>query len=253
MQNTPVALITGGSSGLGAATAQLLSEHGYYVVLLDLPSAKLNDHAQTLSGLALACDVTDAGQVEAAIAEIIERTGNIRVCVNCAGIVLAERIIGRASPMPLSHFSRVIDVNLTGTFNVMRCASFAMSQLAPINADGERGVIINTASIAAFEGQLGQAAYSASKGGVVSMTLPAARELSQFGIRVVTIAPGLFQTPMMAGMPEAAQESLQQATLFPKRLGRAEEYAQCVRSIIENPLYNGCTIRLDGGVRLGVR
>ncbi len=228
-----VALITGGASGLGKATAELLQTQGYQIVSLDLP-----------------CDVTKTEDVESAIAKVMKEHGNIRVCVNCAGIIAGERIIGFEAPMALEHFKRVIDVNLIGTFNVMRCVSFAMRNLEPINEDGERGVIINTASIAAFEGQLGQVAYSASKGGVASMTLPAAREFADFGIRVVCIAPGLFQTPMMAHLPEAAQEKLKQETLFPKRLGEANEYAQCVLDIIQNPMYNGCTLRLDGGVRL---
>jgi NAD(P)-dependent dehydrogenase (short-subunit alcohol dehydrogenase family) len=242
----PVALITGAASGLGAATAELLQAQGYIVVLLDLKI----EHVQTATRLAIACDVTDPQQVEAAIARIINEYGNIRVCVNCAGVVQGERIIGFEAPMPLEHFQRIIHINLTGTFNVMRCVSFAMSKLEPINQDEERGVIINTASIAAFEGQLGQVAYSASKGGVVSMTLPAAREFADFGIRVVAIAPGLFQTPMMENIPDAAQEKLKQSTLFPKRLGHAQEYANCVLTIINNPMYNGCTLRLDGGVRL---
>lgn len=241
-----VALITGGNSGLGKATAQLLRAQNYIVAILDL---NLVD-SQTADSITISCDVTSHEQVEAAVAKIMNAFGNIRVCVNCAGIVHGERIIGRDAAMPLAHFQKVIDINLNGTFNVMRCASFAMSKLDAINADGEKGVIINTASIAAFEGQFGQVAYSASKGGVESMTLPAARELADYGIRVVTIAPGLFQTPMMTNIPTAAQEKLKHETLFPKRLGDAHEYAQCVLSIIQNPMYNGCTIRLDGGVRL---
>jgi NAD(P)-dependent dehydrogenase (short-subunit alcohol dehydrogenase family) len=228
-----VALITGAASGLGKATAELLQTQGYHIVSLDLP-----------------CDVTQTKDVESAVAKVMKEYGNIRVCVNCAGINAGERIIGFEAPMALEHFKRIIDVNLIGTFNVMRCVSFAMRNLEPINEEGERGVIINTASIAAFEGQLGQVAYSASKGGVASMTLPAAREFADFGIRIVCIAPGLFQTPMLEQLPEAAQEKLKQETLFPKRLGQAKEYAQCVLDIIQNPMYNGCTIRLDGGVRL---
>lgn len=246
----PTALITGGGSGLGAATAKLLYAQGYQVVLLDQHIEKTQTLAREINALAIAGDVSDAEQVEAAIAQIMQTFGNLRVCVNCAGIVAGERIIGREAVMPLAHFKQVIDVNLIGTFNVLRCASFAMQKLDVLNADGERGVIINTASIAAFEGQLGQTAYSASKGGVVSMTLPAARELARFGIRVVAIAPGLFQTPMMTGIPETAQENLKQSTLFPPRLGKPEEFAACVLSIIQNPMYNGCTLRLDGGVRL---
>ncbi|MFA6036823.1 MAG: SDR family NAD(P)-dependent oxidoreductase [Legionellales bacterium] len=241
-----VALITGGGSGLGKACAELLRAQGYIIAVLDLKI----EPSQTSEDIHIPCDVSNAAQVENAIAQIIKTFGNIRVCVNCAGIASGERIIGFEAPMPLEHFQNVININLIGTFNVMRCASFAMRKLDPMNQDGERGVIINTASIAAFEGQLGQVAYSASKGGVASMTLPAAREFADFGIRVVTIAPGLFQTPMMANIPEAAQEKLQQATLFPKRLGHAQEYANCVLHIIQNSMYNGCTIRLDGGVRL---
>jgi NAD(P)-dependent dehydrogenase (short-subunit alcohol dehydrogenase family) len=246
----PTAIITGGGSGLGAATAQLLHGQGYQIVLLDWHIEQAQKLAQTLQGFAIQCDVADAAQIESAIDQIMQTFGNIRVCVNCAGIVAGERIVGLESPMPLAHFKQVIDVNLIGTFNVLRCVSFAMKDLQTLNNDGERGVIINTASIAAFEGQFGQAAYSASKGGVVSMTLPAARELADYGIRVVTIAPGLFQTPMMDDVPEATKESLKQATLFPKRLGQAQEYASCVLSIINNSMYNGVTIRLDGGVRL---
>lgn len=242
----PVALITGGNSGLGKATKDLLLAQNYIVAILDLNVEPM----QTANSIAIACDVTNGEQVEVAITNIINIYGNLRVCVNCAGVAHGERIIGKDAPMPLSHFQKVIDINLNGTFNVLRCASFAMSKLSIMNEDGERGVIINTASIAAYEGQFGQVAYSASKGGVESMTLPAARELADYGIRVVTIAPGLFHTPMMAHIPQSAQEQLIQDTLFPKRLGHAKEYAQCVLNIIENPMYNGCTIRLDGGVRL---
>ncbi len=233
MTEKSVAIITGAASGLGKATASLLQAQGYEVVGLDLP-----------------CDVTNVEHIESAVAKTLQAFGNIRVCVNCAGVITGERIIGFEAPMPLDHFKRVIDVNLVGTFNVMRCVSFAMRNLPPLNEDGERGVIINTASIAAFEGQLGQVAYSASKSGVIGMTLPAAREFAQFGIRVVAIAPGLFQTPMMENVPEKAQEKLKQSTLFPKRLGQAEEFAHSVLDIINNPMYNGCTLRLDGGVRL---
>lgn len=241
-----VALITGGNSGLGKACAELLRAQGYIIAVLDLNIEPF----QTVQEIHIPCDVSHAAQVENAIAQIIKTFGNIRVCVNCAGIVSGERIIGLEAPMSLEHFQNVININLIGTFNVMRCASFAMRKLEPLNQDGERGVIINTASIAAFEGQLGQVAYSASKGGVASMTLPAAREFANFGIRVVTIAPGLFQTPMMDNIPEAAQEKLKQATIFPKRLGHSQEYALCVLNIIQNSMYNGCTIRLDGGLRL---
>lgn len=250
MNNTPqLALITGAGSGLGAATAQLLAEKAYTVVLLDLHITPAQKLAEQLKGFAFAVDVSDATQVES-VFEKIKALGELRVCVNCAGVVAGERIVGLQSPMPLAHFEDVIKINLIGTFNVMRCASFAMRELPFINQEGERGVIINTASIAAFEGQFGQVAYSASKGGVVSMTLPAARELSDLGIRVVAIAPGLFHTPMMESIPQAAKEQLQQATLFPKRLGKAAEFAQCVFNIIQNSMYNGCVIRLDGGVRL---
>ncbi len=244
-------LITGGGSGLGAATATLIVEAGGNVVIADVNAEQgekfarqLGDHARFSR-----TDVTDEASVRAAIDAAREAFGGLHGAVNCAGIGTAMRVVGKDGPHNLEVFSRVIQVNLIGTFNVIRLAAAAMSQGEPL-AEGERGVIVNTASVAAFEGQIGQAAYSASKGGVVGMTLPIARELARFGIRVVTIAPGLFDTPMMAGLPEEARASLGQQVPFPPRLGRPAEFAALVRHIVENPMLNGSTIRLDGAIRM---
>ena len=235
------ALITGGSSGLGAASARMIVENGGRVVIADLkPGPDLGNAA-----VFVPTDVTDAGQMHSAV----ERCGGLRILINCAGIGDPARVVGKDGPMPLDRFSRIIAVNLIGTFNAIRLAASAMSGGDP-DAEGERGVIVNTASVAAFEGQIGQAAYSASKGGIVAMTLPIARELARYGIRVMTIAPGLFDTPMMAGLPEAARQSLGQSVPFPARLGRPAEYAQLARQIIENPMLNGSVIRLDGAIRM---
>lgn len=232
------ALITGGSSGLGSAVAAMILEAGGRVVVADL---KPGDHAAFFIGT----DVTVPEQVQAAIS----RCGRVDILVNCAGIAPPARVVGKEGPMPLDQFAKVINVNLIGTFNVIRLAANAMITNAP-NDEGERGVIINTASVAAFEGQIGQAAYSASKGGIVSMTLPIARELARHGIRVMTIAPGIFDTPLMASLPEPARVSLGQSVPFPPRLGRPSEYAQLARQIIENPMLNGSVIRLDGAIRM---
>jgi NAD(P)-dependent dehydrogenase (short-subunit alcohol dehydrogenase family) len=197
----------------------------------------------------VACDVGDAEAAEHALAQAHSAHGPASILVNCAGIAAGRRIVGRDGPMPLAEFEQVIRVNLIGTFNLLRLAAAAMMALEP-SADGERGVIVNTASVAAFDGQIGQSAYAASKGGVAALTLPAAREFARHGIRVVTIAPGIFETPMLLGLPEAVQQSLAESVPFPKRLGRPEEYASLVRHILDNPMLNGETIRLDGALRM---
>jgi NAD(P)-dependent dehydrogenase (short-subunit alcohol dehydrogenase family) len=241
--------VTGGASGLGLATARLLGQCGAKVTLLDLPGDRLDRAAEALGCQAVACDVTDAEQAAQAVISAREASGPARVLVNCAGIAPAGRVVGRSGPLPLAQFEQVIRVNLIGTFNLMRLAAADMAEVQP-NGDGERGVIVNTASIAAFDGQIGQAAYAASKGGVAALTLPAARELARFGIRVMTIAPGIFETAMLQGLPEDVQKSLGASVPFPQRLGRPSEYADLVRAIIENPMLNGETIRLDGALRM---
>jgi NAD(P)-dependent dehydrogenase (short-subunit alcohol dehydrogenase family) len=244
------AVVTGGGSGLGAATARALAAAGARVALLDVNVAGAREVAESIGGVAVACDVTDAGATEAALAQAREAHGVARMCVNCAGIATAGRIVGREGPMALDAFKRVVEVNLIGTFNVMRLAAAAMLALEPVNETGERGVIVNTASVAAFEGQIGQAAYSASKGGVAALTLPAAREFARFGVRVLTIAPGLFETPMLVGMPKEVQESLAASVPFPRRLGKPEEYAALAMHLIDNAMMNGAIVRLDGAIRL---
>lgn len=240
-----IALITGGASGMGKACAEYLHQHGMKVVVWD----KQEDKEQKVD-LFISCDVTSDDSVEKAMKQTVEQIGVPRVCINCAGIATAKRIVGKEGAMPLAAFKQVIDVNLIGTFNVMRVAAHAMTSLELESKSQERGVIINTASIAAFEGQIGQAAYSASKGGVVAMTLPAARELAQFAIRVNTIAPGLIATPMLLNMPQEVQDSLAASVTFPKRLGKPEEFAALVGHIIENGMINGEVIRLDGALRM---
>ncbi|SRR5579885_2405206 len=246
------ALVTGGGSGLGAATARALAEAGARVAILDINEAAAKSVAAELGGMAARCDVADAASAEAAVAAARAALGPARILVNCAGIGVAQRIVGRDGPMPLADFKRVIDINLVGTFNLMRLAAADMAALDPLE-DGERGVILLTASVAAFEGQIGQAAYAASKGGVVALTLPAAREFARAGIRVNAIAPGVFETPMMAGLPKEAQASLGASVPFPARLGRPEEYARLALDIIGNPMLNGTTIRLDGALRMAPR
>jgi NAD(P)-dependent dehydrogenase (short-subunit alcohol dehydrogenase family) len=247
--NGHAALITGGGSGLGRATADRLAALGAKVALLDINGDAVKAAAEKVGGIGIACDVTSADNTAAAIAEARTRHGPARILVNCAGIGPAKRIVGRDGPQPLDDFARVISVNLIGTFNAMRLAAADMQTLDPLD-DGERGVIISTASVAAYDGQIGQAAYSASKGGVVALTLPAAREFAQFGIRVMTIAPGIFSTPMMAGMPQQVQDSLAAAIPFPKALGRPEQYADLALHIVENRYLNGEVIRLDGAIRM---
>ena len=246
-----VALVTGGASGLGRATAERLAGLGARVVVLDLPTSDGKAVAAGIDGEFAPADVTDPGSVEAAV-RTATGLGPLRVLVNCAGISPPARVVDRdGNPMPLDAFTRIVQINLVGTFNVLRVAAAAMVALDPV--DGERGVLVNTASAAAFEGQIGQAAYAASKGGVVSMTLPIARELARKQIRVVTIAPGLFETPMMAALPADAKASLGQQVPHPSRLGRPEEYAALVQHIVENPMLNGETIRLDGAIRMAPR
>jgi NAD(P)-dependent dehydrogenase (short-subunit alcohol dehydrogenase family) len=239
------ALVTGGASGLGLATARELRAAGADVIIVDLPGSG----GESIEGVTfVAADVTDEAQVQAAV----DAAGApLRIVVNCAGIGTPGKTLGRDGPLPLSTFERVLRVNLLGTFNVIRLAARAIAATEPV--DGERGVIVSTASVAAFDGQIGQAAYSASKGGVVGMTLPIARELASHLIRVMTIAPGTFDTPMLAGLPEAARESLGSQVPHPSRLGKPSEYAALVRHIVENPMLNGETIRLDGAIRMAPR
>ncbi len=245
------AVVTGGASGLGLAVAKHLVAQGGRVALFDLNDDKGAAAEAELAGNAkyLRVDVSDEAAVVAAIASAREFLGGLNAVVNCAGILGAGRVLGKEAPMPLKNFSTTVMVNLVGSFNVAKAAADVMQHNAP-GDDGERGAIVNTASVAAYEGQIGQAAYSASKGGVVAMTLPMARELSRFGIRVNTIAPGIFWTPMVDGMPEAVQQSLSASIPFPSRLGRPEEFADLVAYVLGNRYLNGETIRLDGGVRL---
>jgi len=247
------ALVSGGASGLGRATAAALADAGAKVALLDIDGAAAEAAAKELGGIGLACDVTRADATEAAVVAARERHGPARIVVNCAGIGRAGRIVDRdGKPMPLEQFKQVIEVNLIGSFNLMRLAAADMIGLDPL-ADDERGVILLTASIAAYDGQIGQAAYSASKGGIVSLTLPAARDLARYGIRVAAIAPGVFATPMLAGLPEAAQTSLAANVPFPQRLGRPDEYAALALHICRNTMLNGEIIRLDGALRMAPR
>ena len=240
------AVVTGGASGLGAATAAALHDRGAKVFVLDLPGAK--ERVDEDGATFVACDVTDENQVEAAVAQAAE-DGDLRVCVNCAGVGMAERTVGRdGSPAALGPFRTTIEINLVGTFNVIRHAASAMSRTEP--AGEERGVIVNTASVAAFDGQIGQAAYSASKGGIVGMTLPIARDLAVAKIRCMTIAPGIFDTPLLALLAADARQSLGASVPHPARLGLPEEYAALVVHIVENPMLNGEVIRLDGAIRM---
>jgi len=242
-------IVTGGGSGLGMATAEALAKAGAKVTIIDMNGDAARAVAQRLNGLAIAGDVAD----EAAMAQAVEMAqaahGPCRVLVNCAGIGVAKRVVGRDGPMPLGDFERVIRVNLIGSFNMMRLVAAQMSKVDALE-EGERGVIISTSSVAAFEGQLGQAAYAASKGGIASLTLPVARELASFGIRVLTIAPGLFLTPLLQTLPEEVQKSLGASIPFPSRLGLPEEFAALVSHMVENRFLNGETIRLDGALRL---
>lgn len=249
-----IAVITGGASGMGAATAIELAKQGAKVALLDMNLEAAQSLADELGGMALSCNVADAGAVEQAMAQVVAAFGAVNVVVNCAGICPAKRVVAKdGAAMPLEEFKRVIDVNLIGTFNVLRVACAQMASQDALTESGERGVIINTASVAAFEGQIGQAAYSASKGGVVAMALPIAREVARHGIRVMTIAPGIMATPMMTSMPETVQQGLAETVTFPKRLGEAGEYARLVSHIVENEYLNAEVIRLDGAIRMSAR
>jgi len=243
------ALVAGGASGLGEATARALAEAGAEVVIADLNAEKGEALAAEIGAAFVAADVTDAEAVTAAVERAAAADGGLRVSVCCAGIGWAERVSHKRGPHNLEYFSNVVKVNLIGSFNVLRLAATAMSGNEP-NGEGERGVCVNTASIAAFDGQIGQIAYAASKGGIVGMTLPAARDMASRGVRVVTIAPGLFDTPLLAALPEEARTALGEGIPFPSRLGRPEEYARMVLAIAANPMLNGETIRLDGALRM---
>ena len=244
-------LVTGGASGLGAACVRLLSQAGAKVVIADLNGEAGEALAREIGAAAryVQANVTEEASMQAAVQAAVEHGGGLFVLINCAGIGTAEKVLGKTGPSGLASFSRVISVNLIGTFNAIRLAAAAMAENPP-SEGGERGVIVNTASVAAFDGQIGQAAYSASKGGIVGMTLPIARELARSGIRVMTIAPGIFDTPLLAGLPEAARLSLGQQVPFPPRLGRPDEYAALAKHIIENEMLNGEVIRLDGSLRM---
>ncbi len=248
--NGVAAIVTGGGSGLGAETARHLARAGARVTVLDLDTEKLEAVAQEIGGLGLLCDVADAAASEAAVARAREAHGPCRVLVNCAGIAPAARIVGRNGPMPLADFEKVIRVNLLGSFNMLRLAAAEMLAEEPLNDDGERGVVISTASIAATEGQLGQVAYAASKAGVMGMMLPAAREFAKRGVRVLTIAPGLIGTPLLLNMPREVQDNLAAQVPFPSRFGRPDEYARLVLHMVENAMLNAETVRLDGGMRM---
>ncbi len=243
-------IVTGGASGLGGATAEMIVANGGNVVIADIKGGEALAAKLGKQAVFQPTDVTSEEQAKAAVERALKQFGGLQGLVNCAGIAIGEKTIGKEGPHALASFTRVITINLIGTFNMIRLAADAMAKLQP-NAAGERGVIINTASVAAYDGQIGQAAYSASKGGVVGMTLPVARDLSRNGIRVCTIAPGIFETPMLLGMPPEVQESLGKQVPFPSRLGKPAEYAALARHIIENQMLNGETIRLDGAIRMG--
>ena len=246
------AIVTGGASGLGAATARALAAAGAKVTVFDINEAGAASVARDIGGVGIGCDVASADGAKAGIEKAKAAHGAARILVNCAGVGPAKRIVGRDGPQPLEDFERVIRINLIGTFNMMRLVAADMQTVEPF-ADGERGVIVSTASIAAFEGQIGQAAYASSKGGVAALTMPAARELAQFGIRVLAIAPGIFATPMLTALPQETQDSRGASVPFPKRLGRPSEYAALVLHCIHNGYLNGEVIRLDGALRMAPR
>ena len=246
------AIVTGGGSGLGEATARALATRGAKVAILDISIDRAATVAAEIGGIAIACDVSSAESAESAVAEAAKTLGEPRILVSCAGIAIGAKTVGKDGPHSLDLYRKVIEVNLIGTFNMIRLVADRAAKLEPLEG-GERGVIISTASVAAYDGQIGQAAYSASKGGVVGMTLPIARDLARSGIRVMTIAPGIFRTPMMAGMPQEVQDSLGAAVPFPSRLGEPSEYAALAIHIVENQMLNGETIRLDGAIRMAPR
>ena len=250
--NGVAAVVTGGASGLGEASGRALAAAGAKVALLDVNVEGAKAVAKEIGGIGLHCDVTDPDGAQAALAKAAEAHGVAQVLINCAGIGRADRIVGRDGPMDLENYASVININLIGTFNMLRLASMEMSKLEP-QESGERGIIVNTSSVAAWDGQVGQAAYSSSKGAIASLTLPAARELARYGIRVLAIAPGLFATPMMFQLPEDVQESLGESVPFPSRLGRPDEYAKLVVHMIDNEMLNGEVIRLDGALRMAPR
>jgi len=249
-----VAIVTGGASGLGEACARRFALQGANIGILDVDEEKGNRLAAELGVQAIYCrtDVTSEKSVQAAVDKTVEEFGGIHVVINCAGVGTAAKVLGKNGPMALEHFNRVVQINLVGTLNVIRLAAAKIVVNTP-NADGEKGVVINTASAAAFDGQIGQAAYSASKAGVVGMTLPIAREFADYGIRVMTIAPGLFRTPMLKSLPEKVQAALGQMVPFPKRLGKPSEFARLAEDIVKNPMLNGETIRLDGAIRMAAK
>ena len=247
--NGQIAIVTGGGSGLGEATARALAAKGARVAILDVGIERAAKVAADVGGIAVQCDVSNGDSGTAAIAEVAKQLGEPRILVNCAGIAIGVKTVGKDGPHPLDQYRKVIEINLIGTFNMIRLVADRAAKLAPLDG-GERGVIVNTASVAAYDGQIGQAAYSASKAGVVGMTLPVARDLARSGMRVCTIAPGIFKTPMMAGMPQEVQDSLGASVPFPPRLGEPSEYAALALHIIENQMLNGETIRLDGAIRM---
>ncbi len=246
------AIVTGGGSGLGRATAEALAAKGAKVAVLDLNKDAADAVAAAIGGIAIKCDVSDGPSAEAAVAQAEAAHGPARILVNCAGIGTAKRVVGKEGPHPLADFEKVIKVNLIGSFNLIRLVAAALTKAAPL-ANGERGVLISTASVAAYEGQIGQAAYSASKGGIVAMTLPIARDLAQHGIRVNAIAPGIFLTPMLLGLSQEFQDSLGRSVPNPARLGDPKEYAALAVHIVENGYLNGETIRIDGALRMAPR
>jgi len=244
-----IAIITGGSSGLGEATARALAEKGARVAILDVAEQRAQKVGEELGGVGFKCDVSNEESAKAAIAQVAEKLGEPRILINCAGIAVAMKTVSKEGAHPLDVFRKVLEVNLLGTFNMIRLYALRAQELEPLEG-GERGVIVNTASVAAYDGQIGQVAYSASKGGVVGMTLPIARDLARSGIRVCTIAPGIFKTPMLAGLPQDAQDSLGQQVPFPPRLGEPAEYGALACHIVENQMLNGETIRIDGAIRM---
>ncbi len=248
--NETAVIVTGGASGLGAATARALAASGAKVTILDVDVEAAQKVAAEIGGVGVECDVSSADAAEAAISTAREAHGSVRVLVNCAGIRPPGRAVSRRGPLPLDDFRKIIEINLIGTFNCARLAAAEMLELDPANDDGERGVIVNTSSVAAYDGQIGQPAYSASKGGIASLTLPLAREFASKGVRVMTVAPGLFATPLMFSLPEEAQKALGESVPFPSRLGTADEFASMVLYICGNRMLNGEVIRLDGALRM---